>query len=187
MKPRPPMEAGFRPSLGAVPLADGRTSFRVWAPTAERVRLRLLSANGDAERVLDLQREPRGYWRALVDRAPPGSRYVFRLGEGPELPDPAARWQPDGVHGASAVVDRDADWTDAGWRGLALRDAILYELHVGTFTPEGTFDAAINQLDRLRDLGVNAIEVMPSSRSRSSCGMMASNVPSGVKVPTCSS
>jgi maltooligosyltrehalose trehalohydrolase len=155
------MEAGFRPSLGAVPLSDGRTSFRVWAPNAERVRLRLLPADGEAERVLDLQREPRGYWRALVDRAPPGSRYVFRLGEGPELPDPASRWQPDGVHGASAVVDREADWTDAGWRGLRLEELVFYELHVGAFTPEGTFDAVIPQLDLLRELGITCVELMP--------------------------
>jgi len=150
----------YRPTLGAVPLGGGRTSFRVWAPRAERVRLRLL-AGGDPGRVRDLRREPRGYWRLIVEDAPPGTRYLLRLDDGPELPDPASRSQPLGVHGPSAVVARDFPWTDADWRGPLLEEYVFYELHVGTFMPAGTFDAVIPQLDRLRALGVTCVEIMP--------------------------
>ena len=91
-----------------------------------------------------------------------GDRYRFRLDDGEPVADPASGWQPDGVHGPSAVVDhRRFTWTDEDWRGVELADTVLYELHVGTFTPEGTFDGAIGQLDRLARLGVTTIELMP--------------------------
>ena len=99
---------------------------------------------------------------AIVDGVGHGDRYRFRLDDGEPLADPASGWQPDGVHGPSAVVDAGRfDWSDEGWRGVALADTVLYELHVGTFTPEGTLDAAIGQLDRLARLGVTAVELMP--------------------------
>lgn len=158
MRTAPP--EAYRPTLGAIPLGGGRTSFRVWAPRAERVRLHLL-ADGGAERGLDLQREPRGYWRLVVEDAPPGTRYRLRLDDGPELPDPASRAQPLGVHGPSAVVPRDFPWTDAGWRGPRLEEYVFYELHVGTFSAAATFDAVVPQLDRLRALGITCVEVMP--------------------------
>ncbi len=92
----------------------------------------------------------------------PGARYLYVLDGERERPDPASRAQPDGVHGPSEVVDTGAfAWTDEGWRGLALRNMVIYELHVGAFTPEGTFDAIISRLERLRDLGVTAVELMP--------------------------
>ncbi len=150
----------YRPTLGAVPLGGGRTSFRVWAPRAERVRLHLLP-DGGSERVLELEREPRGYWRLVVEAAPPGTRYTLRLNDGPEWPDPASRAQPLGVHGPSEVVARAFPWTDGGWRGPRLEEYVFYELHIGTFTPEGTFDAVIPQLDRLRALGITCVELMP--------------------------
>ncbi len=158
MRASPP--EAYRPTLGAIPLGGGRTSFRVWAPRAERVRLGLFG-DGGAERVLDLQREPRGYWRLVVEAAPPGTRYRLRLDDGPELPDPASRDQPLGVHGPSAVVARDFPWTDAGWRGPRLEEYVFYEVHVGTFTAAGTFDAVVPQLDRLRALGISCVEIMP--------------------------
>ena len=102
-----------------------------------------------------------GCHEAHIDDVGPGQRYFYRLDDGPDRPDPASRWQPDGVHGPSALTDPAFDWQDNGWTGVALRDMVLYELHIGTCTPEGTFDAAVGQLERLRDLGVNAIEIMP--------------------------
>jgi maltooligosyltrehalose trehalohydrolase len=92
-----------------------------------------------------------------------GARYLFRFPDGRERPDPASRFQPEGVHGPSEVVASDFRWTDAGWRGLPLRDYVIYELHVGTFSREGTFDGVIAELDRLRQLGITAVEIMPVS------------------------
>ncbi len=159
MRAASPPEA-YRPTLGAIPLGGARTSFRVWAPRAERVTLRLLP-DGGPERLLQLQGEPRGYWRALVEDAPPGTRYFLRLDDGADRPDPTSRWQPLGVHGPSAVAPRSFPWTDAGWRGPRLEEYVFYELHVGTFTAAGTFDAVIPQLDRLRALGITCVEIMP--------------------------
>jgi maltooligosyltrehalose trehalohydrolase len=108
-----------------------------------------------------LDQEPDGYHGALV-RVEPGTRYRLRLDGGDELPDPVSRWQPDGVHGPSAVVEPGAfAWTDDGFRAPPLSELVIYELHVGTFTVGGTFDAAIAQLDDLVALGVTACEIMP--------------------------
>ena len=144
--------------LGATPLADGRCRFLVWAPHAKRVEL---VWRWPIQRVVPMQRRGRGYYGVTVKNVSPGSRYVYRLDEAREFPDPASRSQPDGVHGASEVVDPGFGWTDQQWRGLALKDYILYELHVGTFTPEGTFAAAIRRLQELKELGITAIELMP--------------------------
>jgi maltooligosyltrehalose trehalohydrolase len=103
----------------------------------------------------------RGYYRAAVEGVVPGGRYFYRLDGGPDRPDPASRCQADGVHGPSEVIDCHFPWTDAGWGGLPLEDYLIYETHIGTFTPEGTFDAAIRRLDELKELGVTAFEVMP--------------------------
>jgi maltooligosyltrehalose trehalohydrolase len=143
--------------LGAIPLREGCCRFTVWAPRAQRVEILLI----DPASTLALERGPRGYFSATAAAAPPGSRYFVRL-DGEELPDPASRSQPEGVHGPSAVVDaRSFRWTDGGWRGVALSELVLYELHVGTYTREGTFDALIPHLDRIRELGVTALELMP--------------------------
>jgi len=92
----------------------------------------------------------------------PGDDYAYRLNDGPERPDPASQWQPYGVHGASRVVDQGTfEWTDHSWTGIEMADYVIYELHVGTFTPEGTFDAVIPRLSALRELGISAIELMP--------------------------
>lgn len=102
-----------------------------------------------------------GWFRAPVDLGP-GARYAFALDGGPPRPDPRSHRQPEGVDGPSAVVDHDSfSWTDGYWRGIHLPSCVLYELHVGTFTPEGTFDAAVGRLERVADLGVDAVEVMP--------------------------
>jgi maltooligosyltrehalose trehalohydrolase len=146
----------WEPSLGAIHLENDRCRFRVWAPKARRVEVNLCGA-----RQLPLEPREHGYFEAILDGAPPGMTYRYIRDGGEGRPDPASRFQPEGVHGASMVVDRAFDWTDEGWKGLPLDQHILYELHVGLFTPEGTFDAAIPELDRLVDLGVTAIELMP--------------------------
>ncbi len=144
--------------LGAIPQGVDRCSFRVWAPGVERVELHL---PGTTERVLPLQKDAMGYHAALVESVPAGSDYLFRLDGGPTRPDPASRWQPQGVHGASRVVDPGFPWTDQAWSGPPLRDHVIYELHVGTFSTEGTFDGVVGHLAELRNLGITAIELMP--------------------------
>jgi maltooligosyltrehalose trehalohydrolase len=131
-------------------------SFAVWAPWAAQVELLIEDV------CHPMVREHAGWWRIDVEAAGPGSRYGFVLDGGPVRPDPRSPFQPDGVDGLSAVVDHDVFvWSDTGWRGLALPGAVLYELHVGTFTSEGSFDAVVEELAYLRDLGVDAIELLP--------------------------
>jgi maltooligosyltrehalose trehalohydrolase len=146
-----------RGELGAVPLPANRTRFSVWAPVARAVELLLEDPH---PRVVAMSRDDEGFYTAEADVGP-GARYRFRLDGGVRRPDPASRWQPAGVDGPSAVVDLAFSWTDTGWRGVRLSDYVLYELHVGTFTPEGTFEAVIAHLGRLRELGVTAVELMP--------------------------
>lgn len=143
-------------SLGALYLKDQRCRFRVWAPNARAVEVDVCGT-----RRVPLEPREDGYFEAEVDAVPPGTTYSYRLDGGEARPDPASRYQPEGVHGPSAVVDHRFDWTDDAWPGISLPEHILYEIHVGTFTPEGTFDAVIPCLDRLADLGVTAIELMP--------------------------
>ena len=133
------------------------TTFEVWAPEAERVRVRV------GGRDLDLESASRGWWRRDVPEAGPGTDYAYLLDDARRaLPDPRSRWQPGGVHRPSRVYDHDAfTWTDQHWRGRVHHGGVLYELHIGTFTPEGTFDAAIERLDHLVDLGVDLVEVLP--------------------------
>jgi maltooligosyltrehalose trehalohydrolase len=123
-----------------------------------------------------MQPVERGYHEAEVMDVEPGSLYFYRLAGEKERPDPASRSQPQGVHGPSEVADPRFAWEDSGWTGLSLEEYTIYELHVGTFTPEGTFDAVIPHLTDLSGLGVMAIELMPppSSRERATGGMMAS-------------
>ena len=140
--------------LGAVPEPGGTTTFRVWAPRARRVTLEL---DG---RAVALEGED-GVFGARADAAP-GEDYRLRPDDGEALPDPCSRHQPEGVRGPARVVDPAAfDWDEGGWPGLDRRRPVLYELHVGTFTPEGTFAAAAERLPALAELGVTAIELMP--------------------------
>ncbi|GAC1541730.1 MAG: malto-oligosyltrehalose trehalohydrolase [Herpetosiphon sp.] len=148
----------WQPGFGATYLGGERCNFRVWAPNAKGV---VVHIDGPADRTLTLASTERGYFEVQVDGVTPGTRYYFRLDDGAERPDPASRSQPDGVHKASEVVDRHYDWQDNGWVNPALDEYIIYELHVGTFTPEGTFDAVIPHLDGLQQLGITAIELMP--------------------------
>jgi len=136
---------------------DGGVHFRVWAPRARAVEVVFESAPGTP-----LSREDGGYHSGFVPDVEPGATYRFRLdGRGP-FPDPASRFQPDGPHGPSAIVDPSSfPWTDQGWQGVPSSGQVIYELHLGTFTPEGTWEAAGRDLARLRRLGVTIVEVMP--------------------------
>jgi maltooligosyltrehalose trehalohydrolase len=133
----------------------GGIRFRLWAPGQRRVGLVL----EDASEFVPMERRADGFFEAYVDGA--GALYRFALDDGQRVPDPAARFQPQGVHGPSEAIDPDGfEWNDA-WTGLPWEDAVLYELHVGAFTPEGTFDAAAEKLDHLAALGITVIELMP--------------------------
>ncbi|MFW6195035.1 MAG: malto-oligosyltrehalose trehalohydrolase [Chloroflexota bacterium] len=145
-------------TLGAVPLDGGRCLFRVWAPKADRVAVNLTSPSS---RAIPMARGEHGYHEAVADDVEAGARYYFVLDGEVERPDPASRFQPEGVHGPSEVVGTGFAWTDSGWRNLPFKDYVLYELHIGTFTPEGTFESAIPRLRDLHDIGVTAIEMMP--------------------------
>jgi maltooligosyltrehalose trehalohydrolase len=133
------------------------TRFEVWAPDVNRVRLRIGGKD------LDLSATTGGWWALDVPDAGPGTDYAYLLGnDTTPLPDPRSLRQPAGVHGPSQVYDHAAyRWGDAGWTGRQLPGSVLYELHIGTFTPEGTFDAAIGRLDHLVELGIDLVELLP--------------------------
>src|SRR5215204_4840102 len=138
--------------VGAEILPGGGVHFRVWAPRREKVEV----VFEDERRGFELEPEEDGYVSASVERAGAGVLYRFRLDGGDDLyPDPASRFQPRGPHGPSRVVDPARfRWTDAGWRGASLKGQVVYEMHVGCFTPEGTLAAAAAQLKELADMGV---------------------------------
>jgi len=145
-------------TLGAIPFDSERCAFRVWAPAAEKAVVHLLSPT---DRVVPLKKNELGYHTAIVEGVPAGSDYLYQLDDGPGRPDPASRWQPQGVHGPSRIADPQFAWTDPSWFGLPLRDFVVYELHVGIFSKEGTFDGVIGHLGELKELGITAIELMP--------------------------
>ncbi|HEY0433574.1 MAG TPA: malto-oligosyltrehalose trehalohydrolase, partial [Chitinophagaceae bacterium] len=143
--------------IGARYLPGGNTCFSVWAPLRQSMTLHIVSPR---EQKISMQKDADGYFSADVP-VRPGARYFFMPDGEKDLPDPGSSFQPDSVHGPSEVVDDIFTWTDDAWKGIPFRDLIIYELHVGTFTPEGTFDAVIGKLDHLLDTGINAIEIMP--------------------------
>jgi maltooligosyltrehalose trehalohydrolase len=144
-------------TLGAVLLDEG-CHFRVWAPVATAVEVEIVGAANGSWR---LEPADDGYFAGTIPGVGAGDRYRYVV-DGRALPDPCSRYQPDGPHGPSAVVDRGAyRWRDGAWRGLALKGQVIYELHIGTFTDEGTFDAAAQKLPYLQALGITAIEIMP--------------------------
>jgi maltooligosyltrehalose trehalohydrolase len=139
--------------------------FEVWAPGRQRVELVLAG-----RRRLAMAGGERGWWHLDVAAAP-GDCYEFSLDGGPARPDPRSAWQPDGVDGPSVLVDHGSfPWTDQDWHGAALSSAVLYELHIGTFSPEGTFDGAVSRLGHLVELGVSAIELLPVAEASGSRG-----------------
>jgi maltooligosyltrehalose trehalohydrolase len=146
-------------ALGATPIHGEGWNFAVWAPKHERLELRLAANRFE---IVPMQRDAMGYHRVVVDHLQAGAKYFYRFGDSHERPDPASRRQPEGVHGPSELVDlSNFEWTDRDWKGVALEDSVFYELHVGTFTEEGTFTALLAALDKVAELGATTIEIMP--------------------------
>ena len=147
-------------NIGANPIDRKSVNFRVWAPYAESVKVRIIDQSTES---IPLEPQARGYYGGEVADIPVHSRYVYVLNDSLERPDPASRHQPEGVHGPSQIVDPQAfQWSDSQWSGLPLEQFIIYELHTGTFTQTGTFDGVIERLPYLRqEVGVTAVELMP--------------------------
>lgn len=145
--------------IGSNYLGESRCEFTVWAPNYDEVAVQIVSPT---HRVISMQKDEWGYFKVLAEDIKPGTLYFYKLGGEADRPDPASHSQPEGVHEASEVVNHNMmNWTDVGWSGISLEDMIIYELHVGTFTPEGTFEAIIPRLRELHEFGINAIELMP--------------------------
>ena len=138
----------------------------IWAPNAKRIQAKVDDAT------FPMTPQPGGYWHTVVESAHHGSDYAFLVDDDPHAyPDPRSPWQPNGVHAASRIYDHSLfPWNTAQWNVPALADAVIYELHIGTFTTEGTFDAAIAHLPYLKDLGVTHVEVMPVASYPGQCG-----------------
>ncbi|MBW4558305.1 MAG: malto-oligosyltrehalose trehalohydrolase [Trichormus sp. ATA11-4-KO1] len=143
--------------IGAHYLGDGICEFTIWAPYLETVALEIVSPY---QRLIPMQQLGK-YWQVTARDIDPGTLYLYQLNNSESKPDPASNFQPHGVHGPSQVVNHSFAWNDNNWSGIPLESMIMYELHVGTFTPEGTFEAIIPRLPDVRELGVNAIELMP--------------------------
>ena len=152
-------DQGIKQRLGATRLPNGCWEFLLWAPRTRTASVHIL---GDGEKLIPMEALERGYFKAVAENLDAEARYLYRLNDGRELPDPASRFQPEGVHGPSQLFDTAAfRWTDQNWQGRSLESSIFYELHVGTFTADGTFAGAMKQLAYLASLGVTTIEFMP--------------------------
>src|SRR5438270_4400103 len=144
--------------VGLEPLSEGGVHFRVWAP-----RCRELAVEIEGLAPVSLTAEAGGYFSGRVREARAGMRYRLRPDRGDEAwPDPASRFQPDGPHGASEIIDPGAfHWTDAAWRGRRREELVIYEMHIGPFTPDGNLDVAARELPALAGLGITCVELMP--------------------------
>ncbi len=154
-----PFQTEWKPKLGAFPAENNNYEFIVWSPLAKTVDLHLIASHDD--RYVPMARIDKGYFRAVVEDVKPGQRYRYRMNGADEYPDPAARSMPEGVHGTSEVVPFDYSWNDSTWNGIDISEYIIYEMHIGTFSPEGTYLGAIALLDHLVELGITAVELMP--------------------------
>ena len=154
------MKRRYNMPFGAECREDGSVRFRLWAPAARQVDLCPTGPRGSVRFAMD--HCDGGWFELITDAAKPGTQYHFRIDGEHEVPDPASRFQPRDVHGPSEVVDPFAfEWSDQTWRGRRWEEAVIYELHVGAFTPAGTFSAVGERLDYLADLGITAVELMP--------------------------
>ena len=153
-----------RMNFGAQPLGPpgSGTRFALWAPGCEHVRLEIVDAAGELRETREMPRRDGGWFELARPDIGAGTRYRYRVREDLAVPDPASRWNPQDVHGPSEVVDpRSFDWQHPGWAGRPWRSAVVYELHVGAWTPEGRYTSAAARLPQLRELGISAIELMP--------------------------
>lgn len=149
---------GRRVPVGAELQPGGGVHFRVWCPKHREVAV----VSGEGQVLAGLEPEGEGYFSGFASGASGETRYRYQLDGGPSFPDPASRFQPDGPHGPSAVIDPSSfEWTDSAWRGLPLRGQVIYEMHIGTFTREGTWAAAAAQLEELASAGITVLELMP--------------------------
>ncbi|RAW00929.1 malto-oligosyltrehalose trehalohydrolase [Pseudochryseolinea flava] len=144
-------------AFGATYQKNGQCTFRTWAPERKSVKLKLLKDG----RHFDMKRDEFGFWETAIDFAAPGDEYQFVLDDDKLLPDPASRCQKHGVHGPSVVTQQSFSWNDSRWKGIPLEEMVIYELHIGTFTKQGTFEGVVSKLDYLSELGINTIEIMP--------------------------
>jgi maltooligosyltrehalose trehalohydrolase len=145
-------------TLGATPAGTGVTRFLVWAPFARQVEVHPLTPT---ERVLPLKPLSHGYHQAVIEDVEGGSLYLYRLDGQDECPDPASLSQPQDIHGPSQVVEATFHWRDIAWHIVPWQDYLIYELHIGTFSPAGTFAAALPYFQTFKDLDITAIELMP--------------------------
>jgi maltooligosyltrehalose trehalohydrolase len=136
---------------------NGIANVVLWAPNANVAEVVLTEKNT----AIPLVKKEKGYWELISEDIKPGDQYKFRLDEDKEFPDPASRSQPVGVHGASEAIDLQVTWNDQDWKNSPLKDYLIYELHTGTFTPEGTFTGIEAKLEHLKSIGITAIEIMP--------------------------
>ncbi|HEY2249800.1 MAG TPA: alpha-amylase family glycosyl hydrolase, partial [Planctomycetaceae bacterium] len=150
------------PPCGALTRPNESVCWRVWAPQANAVTLVLYDPPDGRKQAIPMQAEQGGYFVHVEPHVTEGQPYAFQLDGGPERPDPASRRQPQGIHRPSAVTRLERfDWDEGDWPGIRREQLVIYELHVGTFTPAGTFDAAIERLEFLREMGITAVELMP--------------------------
>ena len=141
---------------------DGVIHIRIWAPRQTHVAFVTVDAREERTSATELEAEGNGYFSGMIGNAAPGTLYKLRLGDGPTVPDPTSRFQPHGPHGPSQIVDaRGYQWRDARWRGADLGGAVICEMHVGTFTPEGTYAAATGHLAQLAEVGIDIVEMLP--------------------------
>lgn len=150
--------ANIYPFAGAAIQSDSTCKFSVWAPFRKQVSLSIIAPQ---PQIHPMQPDDKGYWHTSVEGLSSETQYKYVLDEEVTLPDPASRYQPEGVHGPSAVVDSHFEWTDDSWTGLDMSELIIYELHTGTFSGTHNFQGIIDKLDHLRSLGITAIEILP--------------------------
>ena len=156
-------EHARRLPVGAEVLPEGGAHFRVWAPRRKNVKVIIEAQAGREQQVIELGSEPDGYFSGTAKAANDGSLYRFKLDADEKLyPDPASRFQPDGPHGPSQIIDPSRfEWTNTNWPGVRLKGQVIYEMHIGTFTREGTWESASRELEELARVGITVIEVMP--------------------------
>ncbi len=141
---------------------SGKCRFTVWSPFAQKVELRIIEPK---EQLVQMEKDSKGYWHTEIKNLPESALYLYRIDNEKERPDPASNFQPDGVHKPSQVVDHNNfKWEDENWKGINIKNYVIYELHIGAFTKEGTFEAVIPRLKELKELGITAIEIMPVSQ-----------------------